>query len=156
MIWPSIGVLFAIDKLGATDDERMFYGTQARRIFMQHFKPRAIGGGAYLWQGDAQTRGSDGERRFCIAVSLEDGTKLATVQGFFADAGDRGLAPFTQRFCMHPVDVDFSTGAPKPIRREPLPLWLGIDSHGTIVLPVADAEDESLCDEFGWSFRVGK
>jgi hypothetical protein len=155
MIWPSIGVLFAIDKLGETDDERMFYGTQARRIFMRHFNPRAIGG-AYLWHGDAQTRGPDGERRFCIAVSLQDGTKLGKVQEFFAHESDRGLAPFTQRFCMHPVDVDFSTGAPRPIRREPLPLWLGLDSSGIAVLPVADAEDESLCDEFGWSFRVGK
>jgi len=154
-LWPSLGVLFDIDELGASDDERVFYGYQARLIFMRHFKPRRFGR-AYLWHGDTQST-LDGarERRFCIAVTTPWPAGIEMVRAAFAKAADKGLAPPALRFVEHPVDIDFASGAPKPIRREPLPLWLSIDDNHTAVLPAAEREDIDLCERFSWRYRVG-
>jgi hypothetical protein len=38
-VWPSVEVIFEIDQLGTTLQERMFYGLQARHIFMKYINP---------------------------------------------------------------------------------------------------------------------
>ena len=150
-VWPSLGVVFEIDSLGATDEERMFYGTPARLIFMKHFDPRAVGR-SYLWQGDTQQTLSGDARQFCVAVSARHPSALTALRGVFSKASDKGLAAIGQRFSEHPVDLDFSSGSAKPVRREPLPLWLSIEDDGSAI--VDDAEDVQLCRQYRWAYRV--
>jgi len=153
-LWHSLGVQFDIDQLGTTDQERMFYGQQARLIFMKHFKSCHVGR-CYLWHGDTQSTLDGAQaRRFCIAVTANTPSALERVRTTFARAADKGLAPSSQRFLEHPVDLDFASGAPKLIRREPWPLWFSVDETSTAVLPAAEREDIELLERFGWPYRV--
>lgn len=146
---PSVGVLFDIDHLGATPEEHMFYGLQARRIFMKCFHPR-MASPAVLWAGDTQ-RTLDGlENRFCIAITAK-ASDLESVVGAFSRLSDAGLVSAQERFCQHPVDLDVSAGSPRAIHREPLPMWLSIDEHGVVILPEPiNAEDVQLCRQHHW------
>jgi hypothetical protein len=154
-LWHSLGVLFDIDALGRTDEERMFYGRQARVIFMKHFRSCYVGR-CYLWHGDTQSTLDGAQaRRFCIAVTTMFPSELQRVRTTYDMANDTGLAPRRQRFLENPVDLDFATDEPKIIRREPLPLWFSVDDTSTVVLPAAEAEDIELMERFGWFYRVG-
>lgn len=128
----------------------MFYGTQARLIFMKHFNPRAVGR-SYLWQGDTQKTLDGNARQFCIAVSVSNPAALNALRDAFSRASDKGLAASAMRFSERPVDLDFSTGSPKPVRREPLPVWMWIEDGGRAV--VDDPEDVELCKHYGWAYR---
>jgi hypothetical protein len=152
-IWPSVGVLFDIDSLGATPSEHMFYGLQARLIFMKYFHPR-MASPAVLWSGDTQKTLDGNENRFCIAISA-GAIALESVMAAFSHLSDAGLASPEERFCKHPVDLDLSTGSPRAIHLEPLPLWLSIDAQGVAVLPEpVIAEDVELCRQHGWKYRT--
>ena len=80
-IWPSVGVLFEIDHLGATPEEQMYYGSQARKIFVKHFRP-SMASPSYLWHGDTQETLNGNENRFCIAVSASSRAIESIVAAF--------------------------------------------------------------------------
>jgi hypothetical protein len=52
-VWSSVGVIFEIDQLGTTQQERMFYGLRARQIFMKHINP-VTDSPAFVCAGDTQ------------------------------------------------------------------------------------------------------
>lgn len=122
-IWLSVGVLFDIDNLGATRIEHMFYGKQARKIFMKNFDPRTAAP-AVLWSGDTQKTLDGEENRFCIAITTSSEI-LESVIAAFSRLTDAGLAPPGERFCKDPVSLDVSASTPRAI-----PPWLSIDEGG--------------------------
>jgi hypothetical protein len=153
-VWPSVGVLFDIDRLGSTPEEHVFYGNQARQIFMPHLDPRTVAP-AMLWHGDTQkTLDGAEERRFCIAVTTKTPGALGTVITAFSRLTDVGLAPVEQRFSYHPVDVEFANGPSRAIYLEPLEVWMSIDEQAIAVLPRPLNEDIELCRRFGWRYRL--
>ena len=151
--WESIGVLFDIDQLGETEEQQSSYGHQALLIFMRHLDPRAVGR-AVLWHGDTAATLGGSEQRYAIAVTPENPAALTLIREVFSKVEDKGLAPLSQRFCRHPVDLDFSTGSPRPISREPLPLWFSLDDDGTCVITQLSGDDVALCSKFGWKFKL--
>jgi hypothetical protein len=152
--WPSLGILFDIDRLGDTEMERMFYGNQARQIFMEHLDPGFVGP-AWLWQGDTQATLDGRERCFCIAATAKDPQMLMVLRQGFSDIEAKGLAPRASRFLEQPVPVEMSMGIPKPIHREPLDLWFSVDEQGTFGLPSPLLMDDVLvCHKYGRKFRV--
>lgn len=151
--WESIGVLFDIDQLGETEEQRRSYGHQALLIFMRHLDPCAVGR-AVLWHGDTDATLRGGEQRYAIAVTPENPAALTLIREAFSRVEDKGLAPLSQRFCKHPVDLDFSSGSPRAISREPLPLGFSLDEDGTCVITKLNGEDVALCRKFGWRFKL--
>jgi hypothetical protein len=152
--WESIGILFDIDKLGEKEEEQIFYGHQARLIFMRHLAPLTIAP-AFLWFGDTQATLNGKENCYCIAITVKHREAIEKIKKIFAKVEVKGLAPLDKRFCEHPVDVDTSSGAPEPIHQEPLPLWGIIDEAGFFHPKGGDdAEDIFLCNKFGWKYRL--
>jgi len=152
MVLPSVGILFDIDQLGETEHEKMFYGDQARLIFMQHFDPATVPSAA-VWFGDTQATLNGDENRFCIAVTARQSSQIVRLRDSFQNVDAKGLAARRDRFLEGPVNLDDSTG--KRLGGEPLILWCTVNPEGVIVLsPPAQNVDIELCRRFGRKFKL--
>jgi hypothetical protein len=151
--WESIGLLYDIDELLKADKRHANYGEPARHTFMMHFEPERIRR-AFLWQGDTESTLAGRARHWCIAVTPEDPAAIRAYREMFGSVMGPGLLPPSERFVLHPVDLDVSGGSFREIRREPLKSWFQVDDEGEIVLSSPIDEDVVLCRNFGHRFRL--